>query len=406
MIKLRKLNSRLLIAFSVLSTMVCLFFIQLSLLLVEQTKENTFHQILVSEAVKIEQAHLISGEIQIIDSSIIKIYQNEEELLAILPDQANSLITYNGALLNIEPYLILRHELTPLMPIWLVINTNTLDSVTNVTDYMMLFLYSTIAGVILLIFLSSWYLAKLLSLPIQRLTESIVEKKQSARAELYGRNRSDEIGTLSRSFEEAFNELEQVLKREQNFTRDVSHELRTPITLIKNTLSLSNHKPIDNSQADILQQASQELEQTVEVLLALARQENLTFEPCLILPIIEKTILSIYNSYPQLVFDVNIDLSSKLEVVGNPYLISLLCQNLVNNGFYHGAGGNMVVYSQDNAIIFENSITKDKARPYYQGLGHGQYLVTRIAEEMNWGIEIEQSIDSYKVILAPLIENN
>ena len=406
MIKLRKLNSQLLIAFSVLSTMVCLFFIQLSLLLVEQTKENTFHQILVSEAVKIEQTYITSGEMQTIDNSIIKIYQNEEELLAILPDKATSLITYNGALLNIEPYLILRHELTPLMPIWLVINTSNFDNVTNVADYMMLFLYSIVSGVILLTFLSSWYLAKLLSSPIQKLTEGVIEKKQSAHAKLFGRNRSDEIGTLSRSFEEAFNEIKQALKREQNFTRDVSHELRTPITLIKNTLSLSNHKPVDNSQADILQQASQELEQTVEVLLALARQENLTFEPCLILPILEKTILSIYNSYPQLIFDVNIDLSSKLEVVGNPYLISLLCQNLVNNGFYHGAGGSMVVYSQDNAITFENSITKDKARPYYQGLGHGQYLVTRITEEMNWDINIEQSIDSYKVILTPSIENN
>ena len=406
MIKLRKLNSRLLIAFSVLSTVVCLFFIQLSSLLVKQAKENTFHQLLVSEAVKLEQGYITSGELQTIDNSIIKTYQNKEELLAILPNQTTSLITYNGALLNIEPYLILRHELTPLMPIWLVINTNTLDSVTNVADYMMLFLYSIVACVILLTFLSSWYLAKLLSLPVQRLTEGVIRKKQSARAELYGLNRSDEIGTLSRAFEEAFHELERALKREQNFTRDVSHELRTPITLIKNTLSLSNHKPIDISQADILQQASQELEQTVEVLLALARQENLAFESCLILPIIEKTILSIYNSYPQIVFDVNIDLSSKLEVVGNPYLISLLCQNLVNNGFYHGAGGNMVVYSQDKDIVFENSITKDKARPYYQGLGHGQYLVTRITEEMNWGIDIEKTINSYKVILTPPKENN
>ncbi|WP_286270201.1 ATP-binding protein [Thalassotalea hakodatensis] len=406
MIKLRKLNSRLLIAFSVLSTVVCLFFIQLSMLLVEQTKENTFHQILVSEAVKIEQAYATSGEIKTIDSSIIKVYQNEEELQAILPDPDTSLITYNGALLNIEPYLILRQELSPLVPIWLVINTNTLDSVTNVADYMMLFLYSIVAGVILLTFLSSWYLAKLLSLPIQRLTEGVIEKKQSTRVELYGCNRSDEIGTLSRSFEKAFNELEQALKREQNFTRDVSHELRTPITLIKNTLTLNKHNPVDHSQAEILQQASQELEQTVEVLLALARQENLTFEPCLILPIIEKTILSIYNCFPKLIFDVNIDLSSKLEVIGNPYLISLLCQNLVNNGFYHGAGGSMVIYSQNNTIVFVNSITKDKARPYYQGLGHGQYLVTRIAEEMNWGINIEQTIDSYKVILTPPIANN
>ena len=403
MIKLNSLNSRLIIAFSLLSTIVCLFFYQLSVLLVEQTKENTVHQMLVAEAMRLEQNYKVTGKIEKVENAIIGIYQSEEELQAILPTKLSPLITYSGILIHVESYLILKYQLSNLVPIWLVIDTKNLNRVTTVSDYMMLFLYSIVAGVILLTLLSSWYLAKLLSTPIRKLTEGVIAKQQMVHHALYGCDRNDEIGTLSTAFEEAFDELGKVLKREQNFTRDVSHELRTPITLIKNTLSLNQQNSTDSSQSYILQQASNELEQTVEVLLALARQENLTFEQCTILPIVEKTILSIYNSYPDLVFDVSIDIKAPLKVIGNAYLISLLCQNLVNNGFYHGAGGKMTIYSQENAIIFENTISKDKVRPHYQGLGHGQYLVTRIVEEMNWKINIEQTPKLYRVLVTPLI---
>ena len=126
------------------------------------------------------------------------------------------------------------------------------------------------------------------------------------------------------------------------------------------------------------------------------------FERLPILPIVEKSILAIYNSFPQLVFDVNIDIEDKFEVVGNPYLINLLCQNIVNNGFYHGAGGKMTILSLGDSIVFENSITHDEERPTYQGLGHGQYLVTRIAEEMNWHIEVEQKSALYRVSISHL----
>ena len=147
-----------------------------------------------------------------------------------------------------------------MVPIWLVIDTKNLSRVTTVSDYMMLFLYSIVAGVILLTLLSSWYLAKLLSTPIRKLTEGVIAKQQMVHHALYGCDRNDEIGTLSTAFEEAFDELGKALKREQNFTRDVSHELRTPITLIKNTLSLNQQNSTDSSQSYILQQASNELE--------------------------------------------------------------------------------------------------------------------------------------------------
>ena len=402
MIKLRSLNSRLLVAFSVLTPIVCMFFIQLAVLLVEQTKENTFHQMLVAEGVRLEQAFAKSGKIDFQGETTIKVYQNDAALTSLMPDDLNSLALYSGALIHTGSHLILKHQLTPSVPIWLVLDIQSLGGVTTVTDYMMLFLYSIAAGVMMLTLLSSWYLAKLLSLPIRKLTFGVMEKPHLPDITLYGNERSDEIGTLSRAFDDAFSELDKALKREQNFTRDVSHELRTPITLIKNTLSLYKTKPMGKDQTDILQQASTELEQTVEVLLALARQENLMFERLPILPIVEKSILAIYNSFPQLVFDVNIDIEDKFEVVGNPYLINLLCQNIVNNGFYHGAGGKMTILSLGDSIVFENSITHDEERPTYQGLGHGQYLVTRIAEEMNWHIEVEQKSALYRVSISHL----
>jgi len=404
MIKLNSLNSRLLIAFSGLSIIVCLFFIQLSVLLVEQTKENALYQLMIAEAHRLEKSYATTQKLNIVENPTIQIYRDEVALNALVPDKLTSLVTYNGALVHAEPYVILKHQVTPLMPIWLVVNKESLSKVTAVEDYMTLFLYSIASGVIFLALLSSWYLAKLLSSPIKNLTKDVLEKNQSTTHLIYGRIRNDEIGTLSRAFEHVFGELRKALKREQNFTRDVSHELRTPITLIKNTLSLNENKPIEKAQSNILQQASNELEQTVEVLLALARQENLAFEHCAFLPIIEKSILSIYNSYPQLAFDAKIKVDAKLEVFGNPYLISLLCQNLVNNGFYHGAGGKMIISSKNNSIIFENTIIKDKERPNYHGLGHGQYLVTRIVEEMNGTIEIEQSPTVYRVIISKIVQ--
>ena len=406
MIKLRSLNSRLFFAFSVLTIIVCLFFIQLSVLLVEQTKENSFHQMLLAEGLRLEKVYAENGQLNVQNEQFIEVYQHEASLASIFPSELNSLTFQNGAFVRLDSYLILKHHLTSSVPIWLVLDTKTLGNITAVSDYMMLFLYSVAAGVMMLTLLSSWYLAKLLSLPIRNLTVGVMDKSRSSEGALYGVERSDEIGTLSRAFDKAFSELDLAFKREQNFTRDVSHELRTPITLIKNTLSLYKAESSNKDQTDILKQASNELEQTVEVLLALARQENLKFERFSILPIIEKTILAIYNSFPRLAFDVHVEIEDKFAVFGNPYLFSLLCQNLVNNGFYHGRGGKMTIMSFKDKLVFENSITGESQQPTYQGLGHGQYLVTRIAEEMQWYIEVEQKPTRYRVTISHLNSKN
>ena len=399
MIKLKSLNARLLIAFSALSTIICLFFTLLSVLLVEQARDNAFHQFLTAEAEQISQRFAKHGEVVMGDTPYLTVFEDEQDVLKAFPSVTTTLINHFGTIVHTGSFLVLKHPLDKATPIWLAIDLEKLHQITPVADYMMLFLYSISAGVIILTLLSSWYLAKLLSSPISSLTQGVLEKAQTSNNQIYGHQRSDEIGTLAKAFDKTFDSLQSALNREQNFTRDVSHELRTPITLIKNALALHQNKPIEKEATKVIEQASQELEQTVEVLLALARQENVAFESCAILPIVEKTILAIYTSYPELAFDVRTEISPQLKVNGNPYLISLLCQNLVNNGFYHGNDGGMTIKSEDNVIIFENNIDGQQERPYYQGLGHGQYLVKRIAEVMGWKIKVIQTSKVYRVIV-------
>lgn len=403
MIKLRSLSRRLQITFSLLSVVICLFFIRLSVLLVEQANDNAYRQILSTYAQSISDTSDILGVEPFEAQGVVKVYLSSDELPEDIKTYLLSQVNVDNTMIKVSSFFVLSKEYQSNKRVWLVLDRRKLTEYGALPSYINLFLYSVSFGVVILALLSSWYLARLLSFPVRQLTEDVLRQNNDEDITLYGTSRRDEIGTLAQAFQKSFSDIQQVLTREQNFTRDVSHELRTPITLIKNTLALNENKPIENEATQVIKQASQELQQTVEVLLALARQENLTFDKCLIRPIVENAVLTIYNSFPQLVFNVRIDTQGDLKVYGNAYLISLLCQNLVNNGFYHGGDSGMKIYSKGEQIIFENNTEMVKNRPYYQGLGHGQYLVKRIVEEMNWCVYMEQTPTKYRVILQPIL---
>ena len=61
----------------------------------------------------------------------------------------------------------------------------------------------------------------------------------------------------------------------------------------------------------------------------------------------------------------------------------------------------MSIRFDGNLLVFENPIADNSENTYYQGLGHGQYLVRRIAAVMGWNIDIEQKADCYRVTLQP-----
>ena len=407
MIRFTSLQNRLMVAFTCLSLIICIFFIRFSTILIEIAEANAYQSVLAQEEHRLTA---ITNPLLIPTILNSVLYSNMESvpneiITAVGNARSGSFETKDNQQFVFRVFTI---EQSPQL---LLMNINSFSANQHLSQYKSLFLYSISGSAFILCLLSSWYLSKWLSRPVEQLTKSVENRRTNvdfkfernvAVASMFGLDRSDEIGKLAKALAESYDEIQILLERERNFTRDVSHELRTPITLIKNTLTLNNAKVGSHAEHNLLKQSANELEQTVEILLALARQENLEFTEFSVLPIIEKTVLKVYHLYPDFSFNALIAVCPKMRAIGNELLLGLLCQNLVNNGLYHGNGKAMTIRSSGHELIFENSLEATQERPYYQGLGHGQYLVKRIVEEMGWSVKVEQADRIYRVAISTI----
>lgn len=75
--------------------------------------------------------------------------------------------------------------------------------------------------------------------PVRKMTDTVRQiradadlSKRIGFADAGRRKEGDEIYVLGRTFDEMLGELEEVFRREQQFTSDASHELRTPVSVI------------------------------------------------------------------------------------------------------------------------------------------------------------------------------
>ena len=90
-------------------------------------------------------------------------------------------------------------------------------------------------------FLACWLLAKTFTKPliaIQKASESIGEGKLATRITKFDK-RSDEFGTLARSFNQMAEQLENNITAHQRLLGDVSHELRSPLTRLQLAVALA-----------------------------------------------------------------------------------------------------------------------------------------------------------------------
>ena len=399
--RLKGIQSKLFLAFSALIIIVSLFYTRLSYLSVLVTEDIFASFLLENEAELLTQRQRIANAPLLTSYPFFRIVTDSDTFKQCSKRE----LIHNTAVYELQcdenKHYVYNLPVDAKPAMWLLLDTSEQLPLSRFASILSVFFFSISLGAILLAVLATWLLASRLSKPIQALTQAVLQQKRQADVIVTGTEREDEIGQLARAFSVTYDELQQALKREQNFTRDVSHELRTPITLIKNTLTLHDKAPPDSGAIQLIQQATNELQQTVNILLALARKENLVFSQHRLLPMIEKAVLSIHQLHTEDCFDVDVDVASNIAVYGNPHLIGLLCQNLINNGFYHGGGTSMSIRFDGTLLVFENPIADNSENTYYQGLGHGQYLVTRIAAVMGWNIDIEQKADCYRVTLQP-----
>jgi len=129
-------------------------------------------------------------------------------------------------------------------------------------------------------FLSCWLLAKSFTNPliaIQKASESIGEGKLATRITKFDQ-RSDEFGTLARSFNQMAEQLENNITAHQRLLGDVSHELRSPLTRLQLAVALAEkNMGNDVEQRKHLNRCETEVERLDEMIadvLTLSRLEH------------------------------------------------------------------------------------------------------------------------------------
>lgn len=281
------------------------------------------------------------------------------------------------------------------------------------------FLVMVVAGGFLVSIIVSFLLGRFLVnkvvAPVRRLTHQVRDREKllSGTPLLSSDYAEDEIGTLAKAFDTAFQRLQQALEREALFTSDVSHELRTPLMIINSSCDLLMEKNLLDSfsrqRVEMIGKAAGEISELVDAFLALARGRAAGMESTSV----EEVIAVGLPGWQQqaagkgLTFTYHGSQGHGAVAAGRhpEVLLRTVLNNLVRNAVHHTARGEIALRLlpggfelRDTGIGIAADQKQHIFQPFYRGdmsgqdsLGLGLSLIERICEREHWTITLEDN---------------
>lgn len=246
----------------------------------------------------------------------------------------------------------------------------------------------------IIVSLIAMYLAYAVSrstiLPLERLAEEFdsatAENLPSHFADEYPAN---EIGTLAQTLESMLARTQKFLDRERNFTRDASHELRTPVAVTRGAVELllldSSVTGKPREQIKRIEQAVLEMNQTIEALLSLAREESADEGQSLVslLPLIEQIVVDQSSKLDDRSVELDIQLSPSDTVACPEPVLRILLQNLLGNAFQYTEAGWIRIGFREGLLSVSNAVAPGTSNIHHQppqGTGLGLSIVQRLCD--------------------------
>jgi signal transduction histidine kinase len=250
--------------------------------------------------------------------------------------------------------------------------------------------------------LIGWRLARRATAPLVRLAGEVAAPGIPAIDPAgYPRN---EIGVLAAALARSYRQIEAFVAREQAFTRDASHELRTPLAVIRSGAELAADPAHAGAALARIGAATRAMEQTLDLLLALARGHAAPVapEPVAVLPLLEQAVIDAAARFPGRRIDVTIDAAPDLRIALPPVVVALVLANLVNNVFQHADGSRLrlgatpdrIEIVDDGPGIGDSAAAfADFARgPTSGGSGLGLAIVRRLCEQHGIALAVEDGV--------------
>ena len=394
----------LLISFTLL---ISLFFVLLLLSYSWLVEDNVFNRLVAEEAKYIQRIYTEKQQVTTPRLPFMTLYRSWNELpenIQLLRSQSPERIEFpleSGGTLHLTLITLGQSQ-------WILAADVSGYEVSK--DYLptiLKWIVVALLGIGLISFFVARYLAGHIVKPIQSIAHSL-QGQDNNRALVFEHDFApNEIGYLAASVESSFNRLQRSLERESQFTRDISHELRTPAAVLKMIAEkLEPDTPVSEAAKHRLNQAVFQIEQTLNVLLALAREESLSKEKLNLKEEVEFCIINHFVLANDESAELHIDIEPKFYLEGNRNLLHILINNLLDNGVNHGSEINLTIQAANHALkitnpaqqaMSENLFAPKVKSAHSNGLGLGLHLVKRICHTMGWEVDVENSGNEFSV---------
>ena len=272
-------------------------------------------------------------------------------------------------------------------------------------------LASGLAAVALALLLAAG-LARRTSAPLARLAQAVAGSRPDALPGTLAQGLvHDEVGELARHLDALRQRTRDFIAREQAFTADASHELRTPVAVLGLAIErLRQQAPL--AQQTVLasmQAALWQLQQTVELLLALAREAPVPAQaqeqP--LLPVLEQTLLAHAPLLEQQGVQIELDVPPRTTRCWPPALTQLLVANLLANALAHARSPQIRIEADAHRLSLCNASDAPPAAllaegaagrqpglkgPASGGTGLGLSIVRRVAERHGLSLTLSHEL--------------
>ncbi|MHA4869730.1 sensor histidine kinase [Duganella sp. PWIR1] len=385
------------------TVLICLGYTALALVISYVTEDMLVDRLLEREAAAVSAHFSRHGEVPAPRDELIRIYRSVDALPAPAREQAAAGRERAEISTDTGPHYHLRAlDLPGPQSIYLLADVRPLLVVSKLFQEVGGFLTAVALGLIALALLLAYLLSRRLVSPLQVLADEVRRNASPGPVAFSAMARQDEIGYLAQKLGATLTELHAALNREHAFTRDVGHELRTPLTVMNNTLRQAASRPLDAQEVAQLQAGLAEMGNTVDLLFALARAEHIAAETFDLRGCIEDSLLRHLDEESAGEDRLLLQLPERLEVTGNRHLCTLLINNCVANAVFHGGPvARLRLTFADGVLVVGNSVDPDHAGAM-QGFQHGQHLLLRIADAMQWKISFHAGAVTYRVDIVPL----
>ena len=234
-----------------------------------------------------------------------------------------------------------------------------------------------------------WWLARQATQPLARLDRALQEAEPGARPAFdpasFPRN---EVGRLAESLQSAWRRNQEFAEREQAFGRDASHELRTPLAVIANAAELMQARGELPAHAEAplarIREASRHMALTVRSLLSLSGEAPLPAPREFGLRALLQQVVAQQSA------QVEIDLPSDLQLLGQPEALAVILSNLLGNAAQHAPGSRVRLSWREGELqVADEGPGFANGPSASAGFGLGLAIVQRLCDRHGVGLRID-----------------